>query len=93
MGGFLHIFFVANVNVNSDGTVNANVNRFSNDNVWNAKYRHRFVIPKLTIFSHPFKVRVFVFPAVFLVSLFSNLQAFYLFLPSPLKSLHIFLSV
>ncbi len=41
-------FFVANVNVDSDG-LNVNVNEFSNDNVWNGDYSHRFVIPKLTI--------------------------------------------
>jgi hypothetical protein len=45
----LHTFFVANVNVNSDGTLNANVNRFSNDNVWNADNRRRVVVPKLAI--------------------------------------------
>lgn len=39
-------FFVANVNVNSDG-LNVNVNRFENDNVWNAKYAHRMVVPKM----------------------------------------------
>jgi hypothetical protein len=37
------------VNVNSDGSLNANVNRFSNDNVWNAENRNRFVVPKLTL--------------------------------------------
>jgi hypothetical protein len=46
--GSLHIFFVANVNVN-DRKLDANVNRFSNDNVWNGKYRHRIVVPKLLV--------------------------------------------
>ncbi len=41
--------FVANVNRNSDGW-NVNVNRLSNDNVWNAENRHRVFVPKL-IFS------------------------------------------
>jgi|GEM_PF-6788335 hypothetical protein len=40
-------FFVANVNVNSDGRLNVNVNRFENDNVWSADDRHRVVVPKL----------------------------------------------
>jgi len=47
--GSLHKFFVANVNVNSDDRLNVNVNRFMNDNVWNAKYRNRIVVPKLTV--------------------------------------------
>jgi hypothetical protein len=33
-------FFVANMNLNSDGP-NVNVNRLSNDNMWNAENRHR----------------------------------------------------
>jgi hypothetical protein len=36
LDGSLHIIFVANVNVNDDGQLKVNVNRFSNDNVWNA---------------------------------------------------------
>lgn len=44
-------FFVANVNFNDDGTLNVNLNRFENDNVWNAENRHRVVIPKLAVFS------------------------------------------
>lgn len=43
-------FFVANVNVNSDG-LNVNVNRFENDNVWNAENSHRMVVPKMAVFS------------------------------------------
>ena len=43
-------FFVANVNVNSDG-LNVNVNRFENDNVWNAENSHRMVVPKMIVFS------------------------------------------
>lgn len=42
----MHIFFVANVNVNDDGRLKVNVNRFSNDNVWNGDNRHRIVVPK-----------------------------------------------
>lgn len=47
--GLSHDFFVANVNVNADDRPNANVNRFSNDNVWNAENRNRVVVPKLTV--------------------------------------------
>ena len=43
-----HKIFVANVNVNPNG-LNANVNRFENSNVWNGEYRHRVVVPKLTV--------------------------------------------
>ena len=45
MDGTFHIsfLFVANVNVN-DGQLKANVNRFTNDNVWNADNRHRLVV-------------------------------------------------
>lgn len=39
------------MNVNSDGQLNVNVNRFSNDNVWNADNRNRIVVPKLLLFS------------------------------------------
>lgn len=64
-----HIF-IANVNVNSDG-LNVNVNRFSNDNVWNAENRNRFVIPKLT-FSPTFfyGMGVFCFSKTFSCSPF-----------------------
>ena len=51
MDGSLHIFFVANVNLNSDGNLKVNVNRFSNDNVWNAENCHRIVVPKLPFLS------------------------------------------
>jgi hypothetical protein len=40
---------VANVNRN-DGKLKANVNRLSNDNVWNAENRNRVVVPKLIVF-------------------------------------------
>lgn len=46
--GALHEFFVANVNVNDDG-LNVNVNRFENDNVWNAENLHRVVVPKMIV--------------------------------------------
>jgi hypothetical protein len=39
------------VNVNDDGQLNVNVNPLENDNVWNAKYQHRIVVPKLQRFS------------------------------------------
>lgn len=45
-GWFTAQFFVANVNVDANGR-KANVNRFSNDNVWNADNCHRVVVPKL----------------------------------------------
>ena len=41
-------FFVASVDVDSDGTVGAGVRRFSDDFVWVAKCRHRFVLPQLS---------------------------------------------
>ena len=44
------VSFVANVNVNG-GKLKANVNRFSNTNVWNADNRHRVVVPQHIIFS------------------------------------------
>jgi hypothetical protein len=44
---------VANVNFDDNDRLNVNVNPFSNDNVWNAKYQHRFVILKLKV-SPPF---------------------------------------
>jgi hypothetical protein len=49
--GSLHIIFVANVNFDDDGRLKVNVNRFSNDNVWNAENRHRIVVPKLLFLS------------------------------------------
>lgn len=49
MDGIQHKIFVANVNVN-DGQLKVNVNRFENDNVWNAENRHRVVVPKLRLF-------------------------------------------
>src|SRR3989344_73251 len=41
--------FVANVNIDDNDRLKMKVNPFSNDNVWNAKYRHRFVTPKLVV--------------------------------------------
>lgn len=41
--------FVASVNFRSDGRLNVIVGRFESDNVWDAEYRHRFVIPQLDI--------------------------------------------
>ncbi len=46
-----YTIFVANVNLNDDGHLKVNVNRFSNDNVWGAGYRHRIVVPKLLFLS------------------------------------------
>lgn len=66
---FIAQFFVANVNFNDDGSLKVNVNRFENDNVWNTKYRHRVVIPKLNI--SPVILREFSFQV-----LFSNRRAF-----------------
>ena len=57
--GFLHKFFVANVNVNDDGSLNVNVNKLANDNVWNAEYQHRVVVRNLLFLSSQ-RVRVFV---------------------------------
>jgi hypothetical protein len=52
MDGIFHIsfLFVANVNVD-DGELKANVNRFDNDNVWNADNSHRLVVKQHIIFS------------------------------------------
>lgn len=52
MDGTSHIssLFVANVNVDG-GKLKVNVNRFSNDNVWNAVNRHLVVVPQHIIFS------------------------------------------
>lgn len=47
--GTLYIL-VVNVDVHSRG-LNVNVNRFENDNVWNAEYAHRVVSPQLCYFS------------------------------------------
>jgi len=41
-------FFVANVNVNGR-KLKVNVNHFSNDNVWNAKYGNHVVRPLLAV--------------------------------------------
>ena len=51
---------MVNVNAYSDGRLNANVNRFSNDNVWNAENEHRLVVPKLLFFSSAYGRGVFV---------------------------------
>jgi hypothetical protein len=41
--------FVVNVNRDADG-LKVNVNKFSNDNVWNGKNRNRVVVPAKNIF-------------------------------------------
>jgi hypothetical protein len=38
---------VANLNWNSDGRHEANVNHFDNDNVWNGDNGNRLIVPKL----------------------------------------------
>lgn len=58
--GSPRIFFVANVNVDSDGTLKVNVNRLENSNVWNAENRHRLVVPKLSVSLTHYWVRVFL---------------------------------
>jgi len=40
-------FFVAYVYVGSDGRLDAYVDRFWDTGQWNARYRHRFVVPRL----------------------------------------------
>jgi len=40
-------FFVAYVYVDDGGSLDVNVDKFSNDYVWNADYRHRVVVPQL----------------------------------------------
>jgi hypothetical protein len=57
--GSPHNFFVANVNVNSDGTLKVNVNRLLNDNVWNATNHHRVVVPQPAVSLTFLQVRVF----------------------------------
>lgn len=42
-------FFVAGVDVYSDGSLHASVLRFSRDYVWRAEYRRRFVVPQLAL--------------------------------------------
>ncbi len=42
-------FFVAHVVVDSDGSLDAYVHRFSLDSVWDAEYRDRFVVPQLAL--------------------------------------------
>ncbi len=43
--------FVADVIVLGDGRLRAGAYRLSNDYVWNAEYRHRFVVPQLALNS------------------------------------------
>lgn len=54
------------MNFNSDDDLNVNVNRFENDNVWNAENRNRVVVPKLAdfllLFSGSFLFRKSLFP-------------------------------
>ena len=47
--GFIAQFFVANANDN-DRRLKANVNKFSNDNVWNSENRNRIVVPRNSMF-------------------------------------------
>jgi len=54
------------VNFNSDGSLNVNVNRFENANVWNAEHRHRVVVPKLADSLICYRVRVFFWRSPFL---------------------------
>ncbi|MDI6820628.1 MAG: hypothetical protein QMD65_00410 [Patescibacteria group bacterium] len=42
-------FFVTYVYVHSDSTLDVNVNRFENGNVWNAEFRYRLVVPQLAV--------------------------------------------
>ena len=42
-------FFVAGVDPDSGGGPHASVDRLSDDYVWNAAYRHRFVVPQLAL--------------------------------------------
>lgn len=69
-------FFVANVNFDDNGQLKVNVNPLDNDNVWNAEYRHRIVVPKLAVSPLP-KTGEFSF-----LSLFSNRRAYDRFLLS-----------
>src|SRR3989344_3849470 len=52
--------FVANVNWNDARRLKVNVNRLSNDNVWNADNRNRVVLPLLAISPIIYLVGVFV---------------------------------
>lgn len=77
--GLPHIFFVANVNLNDDGQPDVNVNRLSNDNVWNAENHHRIVVPKLAV--SPVVIRwefclSLLFLSLVIAILFSSRQAF-----------------
>ena len=60
MDGIFYKFFVANVNFNDDGHLKLNVNKFSNDNVWNASNQHRIVVPDTYYFSQGDALGVFV---------------------------------
>lgn len=42
-------FFVARVDVNSDGKLDVNVYRFEHDDVWDAGYHLRIVVPQLAV--------------------------------------------
>jgi hypothetical protein len=57
----ISFLFVANLNVDG-GKLKANVNRFSNDNVWNADNRNRVVVSQHTNFSSSLRGGVFVQP-------------------------------
>lgn len=49
------------MNVDDNGQLNVNVNSLENDNVWNAKYRNRIVVPKLSMFLLDPRRGVFLF--------------------------------
>lgn len=47
------------MNINTDGDAKVNVNRFENDNVWNASNRHRVFLPETCGFLSSMWVGVF----------------------------------
>ena len=60
--------FVANVNFDDDGRLKVNVNRLSNDNVWNASNHHRVVVPETHYFSPIYYRGVFVVGNLFWIN-------------------------
>jgi len=87
-------FFVANVNVNADGTLKANVNRFENDNVWNAENHHRVFLPETCGFLSQVRARVFfsmpIFhpPSILPISFNCSVSCIYWLLGTSLFSQH-----